>query len=120
MPPESLARYVANHDEQSVVTRRQNLEEIATDLSCRLINRIHNVARKGFALLWNDDLLDLAGSGHFRLQNRLFRAGLDMPPALADKNVHESRIAQTDGNNRRNAIKIQAAPKASLFRSASI
>ena len=87
----------------------QHLEEIATDLACRLIDGIHRVAREGLSMLGHDHLLDLAGCGHFRLQHSLFGTGLDVPPALADEDVNKARIAQTDGNNRRDAIEIQAA-----------
>ena len=108
----SLACHVSDYHEQSVVSSWQHLEEIASNLRGRLINRFDDVARKRLTLLWHNDLLDLARGSHLRLQQRLLCMYTDMAPALGHEDVHKPRISQANGNHDRRAIKPEPASHA--------
>jgi hypothetical protein len=104
---ETLARNVADHNEQSAITGWQNLKEIAPNLLRRLVDGLHGKAGERLAPLRQNELLDLAGSGHLAFQLCHLRVDPDMSPPFADKNKNKTRIAQKDAGNGSQAIECE-------------
>src|ERR1035438_5805894 len=103
----SLACNIANHDKQSTAADGEDLEEIASNLLCRLVDRLHGKAGKRLSPLRQNELLDLASGGHFALQLGHLRVDPDMSPPFADKNKNKTRIAQKDAGNGGQAIECE-------------